>query len=70
MYVLTNVHRGIGQKKCILDSCGYALCQKQACIRLERPSRSFRTKWGDLKVSIAKFLGFYEHIKAWTGVDE
>ena len=37
---------------------------------LERPSRSFKIKWGDLKVRIAMFVGCYEHIKAWTRVDE
>jgi hypothetical protein len=30
----------------------------------ERPARSLETKWGDLKASIAKFVGCYEHIKA------
>ncbi len=34
--------------------------RNKPAVSLERPARSLETKWGDLKASIAKFVGYYE----------
>ena len=65
MYVSTDARRGIGQKKAafwVAVAAHYARCKP--AVGPERPARSLETKWGDLKASIAKFVGCYEQIKA------
>ena len=65
MYVSTNARQGIGQKKSMfrVDVAAHYARNKPA-VGPERPARSLETKWGDLKASIAKFVGCYEQIKA------
>ena len=56
---------GIEQKKStfwVAVASHYA--RNKPVVGPERPARSLETKWGDLKVSIAKLVGCYEHIKA------
>ena len=65
MYVSTDARRGIGQKKTafwIVVASHYA--RNKPAAGPERPTRSLETKWGDLKASIAKFVGCYEQIKS------
>ena len=65
MYVSTDARRGIGQKKStfwVAVAAHYA--RNKPAVGPERPARSLETKWGDLKASIAKFVGCYEQIKA------
>ena len=65
MYVSTDARRGIGQKKAtfwVAVAAHYA--RSKPAVGPDRPARSLETKWGDLKVSIAKFVGCYEQIKA------
>ena len=65
MYVSTDARRGIGQKKAafwVAVAAHYARCKP--AVGAERPARSLETKWGDLKASIAKFVGCYDQINA------
>ena len=65
MYVSTDARRGIGQKKTtlwVVVATHYT--RNKPAVGPERPARSLEMKWGDLKASIAKFVGCYEQIKA------
>ena len=62
----TDARRGIEQKKkttfWVVVVAHYARNKPAICP--ERHARSLGTKWGELKASIAKFVGCYEQIKA------